>query len=236
MDAVTSTSGLGIALKVCVEKGKASVAILQKELGVGFEDANIILGWMEQNGYLTPAKGNRPRYLLNLAYETVAFWNAEDELKRQNQGDELFEEALKICVEMKRASTSVIQRRLGIGYGRAAAILDMMEREGFIGQADGARPRPVLSRAYQFVNDSPNTKQEHSNDYGQTAPTTYSHLDSYKILGVEVGASREAITSAYRKMAQMYHPDKVASLAPEFKELAERKMKEINAAYTALCK
>jgi DNA segregation ATPase FtsK/SpoIIIE, S-DNA-T family len=67
--------------------------------------------------------------------------------------DELFEDALRICVEMKRASTSVLQRRLRIGYGRAAAILDMMEREGFIGQADGARPRPILGRAYELVAD-----------------------------------------------------------------------------------
>ncbi|HEU4714380.1 MAG TPA: DNA translocase FtsK [Pyrinomonadaceae bacterium] len=65
--------------------------------------------------------------------------------------DELFEEALRICVEMKRASTSVLQRRLRIGYGRAAAILDMMEREGLIGQADGSRPRPVLGRAYEMI-------------------------------------------------------------------------------------
>jgi S-DNA-T family DNA segregation ATPase FtsK/SpoIIIE len=67
--------------------------------------------------------------------------------------DELFEDALRICVEMKRASTSVLQRRLRIGYGRAAAILDMMEREGFIGQADGARPRPVLSRAFETISE-----------------------------------------------------------------------------------
>ena len=65
--------------------------------------------------------------------------------------DELFEPALRICVEMKRASTSVLQRRLRIGYGRAAAILDAMEREGFIGQADGSRPRPVLGRAFETV-------------------------------------------------------------------------------------
>ena len=52
---------------------------------------------------------------------------------------------------MKRASTSVLQRRLRIGYGRAAAILDIMEREGLIGQADGSRPRPVLGRAYEMV-------------------------------------------------------------------------------------
>jgi DNA segregation ATPase FtsK/SpoIIIE, S-DNA-T family len=67
--------------------------------------------------------------------------------------DELFEDALRICVEMRRASTSVLQRRLRIGYGRAAAILDMMEREGFIAQADGARPRAILGRAYETITE-----------------------------------------------------------------------------------
>ena len=67
--------------------------------------------------------------------------------------DELFEDALRICVDMKRASTSVLQRRLRIGYGRAAAVLDQMEREGLIGKADGARPRPVLPRAFELVGE-----------------------------------------------------------------------------------
>ena len=67
--------------------------------------------------------------------------------------DEMFREALRICVEMKRASTSVLQRRLRIGYGRAAAILDMMEREALIGPADGSRPRPVLGKAYEMIAD-----------------------------------------------------------------------------------
>src|SRR6266446_904616 len=65
--------------------------------------------------------------------------------------DELYEDALRICCEMKRASTSVLQRRLRVGYGRAAAILDMMERDGMIGQADGSRPRPVLGKAYEMI-------------------------------------------------------------------------------------
>lgn len=67
--------------------------------------------------------------------------------------DELFEEALRICVDMKRASTSVLQRRLRIGYGRAAAVLDQMEREGLIGKADGARPRPVLQKSFELVGE-----------------------------------------------------------------------------------
>lgn len=90
------------------------------------------------------------------AYDESITQSEEDALGLETAGgehDELFEEALRICVEMKRASTSVLQRRLRIGYGRAAAILDMMEREGLIGQADGSRPRPVLGRAYEMVAD-----------------------------------------------------------------------------------
>jgi S-DNA-T family DNA segregation ATPase FtsK/SpoIIIE len=79
--------------------------------------------------------------------------------------DELFEQALRICCEMKRASTSVLQRRLRIGYGRAAAILDGLEREGFIGQADGARPRPVLGRAYETVSHWDNVADERADDF-----------------------------------------------------------------------
>ena len=88
------------------------------------------------------------------AYDESITQSEEEALGLDASGgehDELFEEALRICVEMKRASTSVLQRRLRIGYGRAAAILDMMEREGLIGQADGSRPRPVLGRAYEMV-------------------------------------------------------------------------------------
>ena len=62
--------------------------------------------------------------------------------------DRLFEDALRICVDMKRASTSVLQRRLRIGYGRAAAVLDQVEREGLIGKADGARPRPITRKKH----------------------------------------------------------------------------------------
>ena len=53
----------------------------------------------------------------------------------------------------------------------------------------------------------------------------------FKILGLEPGASQAEIHAAYKKKAKMYHPDRVASLAPEVREMAEIRMKEINAAY-----
>ncbi|MBP9665511.1 MAG: hypothetical protein KBD94_12915, partial [Pyrinomonadaceae bacterium] len=68
--------------------------------------------------------------------------------------DALFTDALKCVVQAKRGSTSLLQRHLRIGYGRAAAILDAMVREGYIGEMDGStRARPVLPKAYEDLQD-----------------------------------------------------------------------------------
>ena len=60
--------------------------------------------------------------------------------------DPMYEDAVRVVVEMGKASTSTLQRRLRLGYGRAARILDMMQRDGIIGPPDGSRPRDVLKR------------------------------------------------------------------------------------------
>ena len=66
--------------------------------------------------------------------------------------DPLFMDALRAVVSAKRASTSGLQRNLRIGYGRAAAILDAMVREGLIGEMDsGSRARPILEKAYEYL-------------------------------------------------------------------------------------
>jgi DnaJ-domain-containing protein 1 len=68
----------------------------------------------------------------------------------------------------------------------------------------------------------------------RTAVQQESSKSPYVVLGIAVSASTEEIRIAYRKMANLYHPDKVAHLAPEFREMADRKMKEINTAYGTL--
>jgi len=60
--------------------------------------------------------------------------------------DELYEEAIRIVCEQGKASTSTLQRRLRIGYGRAARLLDIMEQEGIVGPPDGPKPREVLKK------------------------------------------------------------------------------------------
>lgn len=68
--------------------------------------------------------------------------------------DPLFWEAVKAVVQAKRASTSLLQRHLRIGYGRAAAMLEAMVREGYIGEKDDStQNRPVLPKAYEDLQD-----------------------------------------------------------------------------------
>jgi S-DNA-T family DNA segregation ATPase FtsK/SpoIIIE len=81
---------------------------------------------------------------------TLSEQETQDADGYEGEQDELFDEALMIVTDMGRASTSVLQRRLSIGYGRAAKILDMMERRGFIGPAEGSKPRKVLQGAIDF--------------------------------------------------------------------------------------
>ena len=60
--------------------------------------------------------------------------------------DPAYTDAVRVVLEMGKASTSTLQRRLRLGYGRAARILDMMQHEGIIGPPDGSKPREVLKR------------------------------------------------------------------------------------------
>ncbi len=67
-------------------------------------------------------------------------------LMAEAEKDDMLEEAVKLVVDSGRASTSMLQRRLGIGYPRASRLMDHLEEEGVIGPADGSRPREVFWR------------------------------------------------------------------------------------------
>jgi DNA segregation ATPase FtsK/SpoIIIE, S-DNA-T family len=61
-----------------------------------------------------------------------------------DENDPMFDDAVRLVFEFGKASTSLLQRRLRIGYGRAAHLIDLMERDGLVGAADGSRPRELL--------------------------------------------------------------------------------------------
>ena len=96
----------------------------------------------------------------------VEFWRAQageptkaPEFKEETEGgeedpalaDELFWQAVQVVIDFKQASASILQRRLRIGYSRAARLIDLMEAKGFVGPFEGSKPREVRITAEQLA-------------------------------------------------------------------------------------
>ncbi len=69
--------------------------------------------------------------------------------------DDMWKDAVRVVIEGKKASTSLLQRRLRIGYGRAARLIETMEEQGIVGPAEGSRPREVLVSSLDEVFGGP---------------------------------------------------------------------------------
>jgi len=94
----------------------------------------------------------RPEYDTTITKTEEEMTDADDLPGRR---DPLFADALRTVATNKSASTSLLQRHLRIGYGRAAAILDAMVREGYIGEMDGSkRARPILQKAFDDLQEA----------------------------------------------------------------------------------
>lgn len=83
-------------------------------------------------------------YLMAPPADDAAVEGGDDDF--QGAEDPAYQDAVRVVLEVGKASTSILQRRLRLGYGRAARLLDMMQKEGIIGPPDGSRPREVLKR------------------------------------------------------------------------------------------
>ena len=100
------------------------------------ETAAVVSFWKEQGGaeyaegFLDSPKEERT--------------NMEGSNADSDENDPMFDDAVRLVFEFGKASTSLLQRRLRIGYGRAAHLIDLMERDGLVGPADGSRPRELL--------------------------------------------------------------------------------------------
>src|SRR5699024_2469443 len=83
--------------------------------------------------------------------ELVPEVDEEALISPDEQQDELYGNAVQIVVEAKQASVSLLQRRMRIGYTRAARLIDSMEAKGIVGPYEGSKPREVLITTEEFA-------------------------------------------------------------------------------------
>jgi S-DNA-T family DNA segregation ATPase FtsK/SpoIIIE len=95
-------------------------------------------------------KAGKPAY-----DDTVGRTERSTEAAEVEDRDDLFDEAVRFVVQSGQASTSMLQRRFRIGFSRAGRLVDMMERDGIVGPADGSKPREILVAAdyYETVDN-----------------------------------------------------------------------------------
>jgi DNA segregation ATPase FtsK/SpoIIIE, S-DNA-T family len=83
-------------------------------------------------------------------YNKEMILQSSDSMKADEMGDDLYPQAVQLVIEAQTASVSLIQRRLRVGYTRAARLMDMMELHHVVGPYEGSRPREVLLTLEQF--------------------------------------------------------------------------------------
>jgi len=79
-----------------------------------------------------------------------------DDEDGDGESDPMLKQAIELAIESGKISTSLIQRRLGLGYGRAAKLIDRMERMGIVSPPEGQKPRNVLISRGEWVEMSLN--------------------------------------------------------------------------------
>ena len=75
----------------------------------------------------------------------------EGSFRSHMKRDKLYDEAVNVVLQTGQASVSILQRRLGIGYTRAARLIDMMEEDGIVGPYQGSKPREILIDREEYL-------------------------------------------------------------------------------------
>jgi S-DNA-T family DNA segregation ATPase FtsK/SpoIIIE len=101
-----------------------------------------LMGWYRDQGGDRDPEAERDILEVVREKDQEAAGNVADEVLEE--WDELFRQAAEVCIQHEQGSTSLLQRRLRIGYGRAARIVDQLEHAGVLGPPDGSKPREVL--------------------------------------------------------------------------------------------
>jgi S-DNA-T family DNA segregation ATPase FtsK/SpoIIIE len=137
LDSMGAEALLGRGDMLFLPPGTARMVRLHGPMVTEEEVVAVVDAWKEQG---------EPDYETAFLAPPASEDQAGEEDDEEGFDDPAYEEALRIVLDMGKASTSTLQRRLRLGYGRAARILDAMEKDGIIGPPDGSRPREVLKR------------------------------------------------------------------------------------------
>jgi DNA segregation ATPase FtsK/SpoIIIE, S-DNA-T family len=144
LDANGAEALLGKGDMLYLPSGSARVHRLHAPFVTEKEIAAVVEFWKAQaqaeyiHNFLEPPKEERDA--------ATAANGAEPSDAGEGENDPMYNDAVRLVVEFGKASTSLLQRRLRIGYGRAAHLIDLMEQDGIVGAADGPKPREVLKR------------------------------------------------------------------------------------------
>jgi S-DNA-T family DNA segregation ATPase FtsK/SpoIIIE len=141
LDANGSEALLGRGDMLYLPAGSARVHRLHAPLVTEKEIAAVVESWRSQGQAQYEEK-----FLQVPKEEGAQLESGQGEPGEESEHDELYQDAVRLVIDFGKASTSLLQRRLRIGYGRAAHLIDLMEQDGIVGPADGPKPREVLKR------------------------------------------------------------------------------------------
>ena len=111
---------------------------------VSTDETEAVMGWYEARRAAMQAANEPDIIAEQRAFEVAEAGGGPAGEGQQGDRDPLFKQAAEVCLQQGSGSTSLLQRRLGIGYGRAARIIDQLEQGGILGPGSGSKPREVL--------------------------------------------------------------------------------------------
>jgi DNA segregation ATPase FtsK/SpoIIIE, S-DNA-T family len=156
LDGIGAESLLGNGDMLFIPPAKSEPARLQGAY-ISSEDTERLMGWYELRREQRKAAFEAQGLIVDDApsepdiIESIRKKEAEEALGSDRDSyddsdrDKLFREAAEVVIQHQQGSTSLLQRRLKVGYGRAARIIDQLHTAGILGPPDGSKPRDVLA-------------------------------------------------------------------------------------------
>jgi len=113
---------------------------------ISTDETERLMEWYKAHARVAPPVPGKPSIDEQVAALEEAEKHGDEGVGSQESGDRdpLFRQAAEVCIQNQLGSTSLLQRRMSIGYGRAARIIDQLELAGILGPANGSKPRDVL--------------------------------------------------------------------------------------------